>query len=78
MTSSIIILLNLFLVSLFACNSHTEEPNLSTLDSNTVVSGDSIPPAIYLDNPEIDTSFPVAMDSAGATIRPEDTNYLKK
>lgn len=53
------------------------EASISTVDSNTVGTTDTIPTLIYLDNSKQD-SFPVAMDSAGPTIEPDDTLYTKR
>jgi len=47
-----------------------------TFDSNTVITSDTIPEILHLDNPELD-SIPIAMDSVGPTILPKDTNYKK-
>jgi hypothetical protein len=55
----------------------SNEVSVSTVDSNTVGTTDTIPSIIYLDNPKQD-SFPVAMDSAGPIIEPEDTLYTKQ
>ena len=61
-----------------SCNS--EEPNnpLTTVDSNVAGNPDSIPATLHLDQRQGDTSFPVALDSAGPTISPQDTNYRKR
>ena len=58
-----------------SCHNNTPEPNTSTVDSNVAGAPDSIPATLYLDSHRVDTSFPVAMDSAGPTITPQDTNY---
>ena len=60
-----------------SCHNNTPEPNTSTIDSNVAGTPDSIPATLYLDSHRVDTSFPVAMDSAGPTIHPQDTNYRK-
>ncbi|HYH14285.1 MAG TPA: hypothetical protein VD794_03640, partial [Flavisolibacter sp.] len=51
-----------------------EEATISTVDSNTIGTTDTVPAILYLDNPQQD-SFPMAMDSVGPTIQPEDTLY---
>ncbi len=67
------------LLSFIRCTSSEGETNttFSTVDSNTVGNTDTIPDILYLDNPKLD-SFPMAMDSAGPTIEPEDTQYKKQ
>jgi len=58
-------------------NSESDEATvISTVDSNTIGTTDTIPTILYLDNPNLDT-FPMAMDSAGPIIEPEDTVYRK-
>lgn len=67
------------LIGFASCtNSGGEEDRttVSTVDSNTVGTADSVPPILYLDDPKLD-SFPMAMDSAGPTIEPQDTQYKK-
>lgn len=63
--------------SCVSCSESIEKGSttFSTVDSNTL-SKDSIPATIYLDNAKQDT-FPMAMDSAGPTIEPQDTAYKK-
>lgn len=46
---------------------------LDTVDSNVVAIGDSTPAVLHLDGAATDTSYDVAMDSAGRTITPQDT-----
>ena len=58
-------------------NGDSKEGPVSTVDSNTVEASDTTPSILYLDNPTSD-SFPVAMDSAGAIIEPQDTQYTKE
>jgi hypothetical protein len=47
------------------------------VDSNTVGTTDTTPSILYLDNPKLD-SFPMAMDSAGPIIEPQDTQYIEE
>lgn len=60
-----------------SCNSSGPEQGFSTIDSNVAGTPDSIPATLHLDSHRVDTSFQVAMDSAGPTIHPQDTNYRK-
>jgi hypothetical protein len=69
------ILAGVFIMVLVSCNSNSPGKDFSTVDSNVAGTPDSIPSTLYLDSHQVDTSFPVAMDSAGATINPQDTNY---
>jgi hypothetical protein len=57
-----------------ASSGSEEDVSFSTVDSNTVEAADTVPAILHLDNPRLD-SFPVAMDSPGPTIQPEDTLY---
>jgi hypothetical protein len=59
-------------------SSTEEESNTSTVDSNLAAPADPNLGLQNLDNPYADTSFEIAMDSAGPTIDPQDTNYTKK
>ena len=70
-------LAGLLLLVAISCNNNTAEEPLTTVDSNVAGMPDSIPPTLHLDSHRTDTSFPVAMDSMGATINPQDTNYKK-
>lgn len=63
---------------LMGCNSSNRPQKLSTVDSNVAGTPDSIPASLYIDSHRVDTSFPVAMDSAGPTVLPQDTHYQKK
>ena len=59
-----------------ACSNETADtqaPAASTIDSNTVNQGDSIPAILHLDNAD-DTTFPVALDSLGPTVDAVDTS----
>lgn len=72
----------LFLLLTFfgtACSNPTEAegPASSTIDSNTVNQGDSIPAILHLDN-AYDTTFPVALDSLGPAVDAVDTSGTRK
>lgn len=56
------------------CNSPVAEgeETVSTLDSNTLVTADSVPLHYDTDNPYSD-SFKIAMDSLGPMVTPADT-----
>ncbi len=67
-------LLFAFAALLFAACSNPEgAAPFSTLDSNTVNMGDSIPAILHPDDARQDTSFPVAMDSLGPAVDAADT-----
>lgn len=66
------------LVGVVSCNSKSPKQNFSTVDSNVAGNPDSIPSTLYLDSSRGDSSFSVALDSAGPTIKPQDTNYSNK
>ncbi len=73
-----LIMLLLFLAT--ACSdgaAEQEEPASSTIDSNTVNQGDSIPAILHLDNAD-DTTFAVALDSLGPTVDAVDTSRSRK
>ena len=61
-----------------SCNSNgvNNAPAFPTLDSNTVMQGDSNPPILYIDSGQSDTN--IALDSAGPMVTPADTNYANK
>jgi len=52
-------------------------PSSSTIDSNTIATGDSTPAILYLDNLRDDSSFTVALDSMGPAVEAADTQRLK-
>lgn len=63
---------------LLACGNAEEAPEpVSTVDSNLAEDVDTVLPELYIDSHAGDTSFSVALDSAGRTIMPNDTNYNK-
>ena len=66
------------MISFVSCSSSegSEEATISTVDSNTISTADTVPAILYLDNPQQD-SFPMTLDSAGPTIEPKDTQYRK-
>lgn len=69
----------ILLLSIAGCTDDSESGAttvFSTVDSNTIGVADTVPPILYLDNPSLDT-FPMAMDSTGPTIEPQDTQYRK-
>ena len=69
----------ILLLSITGCTDNAESGTtngFSTVDSNTIIPSDTVPPTIYLDDPSLDT-FPMALDSAGPTIEPKDTQYKK-
>ncbi|HVG11783.1 MAG TPA: hypothetical protein VM843_02215 [Flavisolibacter sp.] len=62
------------------CSNGTAEnegPASSTIDSNTVNQGDSIPAILHLDNAD-DTTFSVALDSLGPTVDAVDTSGTRQ
>lgn len=63
------------LMVMAGCNINNAEPHIPTLDSNVAGTPDSIPAILHLDSHRVDTPFRVALDSAGTTITPQDTNY---
>jgi hypothetical protein len=65
----------LLLAGVVSCNNESPQQKLTTVDSNVAGNPDSLPQTLYLDSHRVDTSFPVAMDSAGPTVRPKDTSY---
>jgi hypothetical protein len=71
-------LTGLLIIGLISCNNQSSEKGFSTVDSNVVGNPDSIPATLHLDRRQGDTTFPVAMDSAGPTINPQDTNYKEQ
>jgi hypothetical protein len=71
-------LIGMLLLALTSCNNEGTEDSFTTVDSNVAGSPDSIPATLHLDQRQGDTSFPVALDSAGPTINPQDTNYRQK
>lgn len=61
---------------LWSCSDAESEPEpVSTVDSNLADPSDTVPPELYIDAHAEDTTFTIALDSAGKTILPEDTNY---
>lgn len=70
------VMVTLFLIS---CNDAEETPEaVSTVDSNLADPNDTILPELYIDPNTEDTSFSIALDSAGRTILGNDTNYRKQ
>ena len=67
----------LLLAGVLSCNNDSSGNSFSTVDSNVAGTPDSIPATLHLDQGQGDTSFPVALDSAGPTIHPQDTAYKK-
>lgn len=64
---------------ILACSNESTQPEpVSTVDSNLADPTDTTLPELYLDNPRGDTTFTIALDSAGETILPEDTGYIKQ
>lgn len=64
---------------LVACGNTEETPEpVSTVDSNLANDVDTVLPELYIDSHAGDTSFSIAIDSAGPTIMPGDTNYKKR
>ena len=61
------------------CNEAEETPEaVSTVDSNLADPNDTLLPELYIDPNTDDTSFSIALDSAGPTILGNDTNYQKR
>lgn len=59
-----------------ACGDAEKAPEpVSTVDSNLANENDTLLPELYIDSHEGDTTFNVALDSAGRTILPKDTSY---
>ena len=56
----------------------SSEPAFTTLDSNVLNLGDSVSADLHTDRLGGDTSFTVAMDSAGKLVTPADTSYRNK
>ena len=63
----------LFLIAGLGCADAEPEKPASTVDSNTIVTGDSTPAILHLDNASKDSSFSVALDSIGPTVDAADT-----
>ncbi len=63
----------LFLAACAGCTGSGPEKPVSTVDSNTIVTGDSIPAILHLDDAREDSSFSVALDSIGPTVDAADT-----
>ncbi len=61
-----------------ACDEPQETQPGSTLDSNTVNTGDSVPAILHIDNALADSSYTVALDSMGASIKAADTGKYKR
>ncbi|MEJ7912902.1 MAG: hypothetical protein WKF70_07090 [Chitinophagaceae bacterium] len=61
-----------------ACEEAPESTPGSTVDSNTINTGDSVPAILHIDNALADSSFTVALDSMGASIKAADTGDYKK
>lgn len=62
-----------------ACSNAEETPEpVSTVDSNLANDVDTVLPELYIDSHAGDTSFSIAIDSAGPAIMPSDTNYKKR
>ena len=61
------------------CNEAEETPEaVSTVDSNLADPTDTTFPELYIDSHRGDTDFTIALDSAGETILPDDTNYNRR
>jgi hypothetical protein len=66
-------------IAFVACNEAEDAPEaVSTVDSNLADPNDTLLPELYIDPNTDDTSFSVALDSAGPTILGTDTNYRKQ
>ena len=71
-------ILSAILMTLFAGCADTEITGPpSTVDSNTVVVGDSTPAILHLDDARKDSSFTVALDTVVPAITAEDTMRRK-
>lgn len=68
-----------YCISLFfiGCTEPVIKGPPSTVDSNIINDGDSIPAILHLDDARRDTSFTVALDSIGPTVDAADTSSLK-
>jgi hypothetical protein len=65
-------------LALVSCSNVEETPEpVSTVDSNLADEVDTVLPELYIDSHEGDTTFSIALDSAGPTILPGDTDYNK-
>jgi uncharacterized lipoprotein len=70
--------LSAILIILIAGCSDTETTKpASTVDSNTVVVGDSIPAILHLDDARKDSNFTVALDTVVPAITARDTMLRK-
>lgn len=68
----------LFSLTLWSCSETASVPEpVSTVDSNLAEPNDSILPEMYLNDPNDDSNFNIALDSAGETILPQDTTYVQ-
>lgn len=62
---------------IISCSDTETTGPASTIDSNTVVVGDSTPAILHLDDARKDSNFTVALDTVVPAITAEDTLHLK-
>ena len=67
-----LICLAIFLVAGCDAGQSKTQP-MSTVDSNTIDTGDSTPAILHLDDARLDTSFTIALDSAVPSVSATDT-----
>jgi hypothetical protein len=67
------------IVGVYACGDDSGEAKpVSTVDSSVIDPGDSLSPMMYLDTQSVnDTSFDIALDSAGPMVTADDTSMKR-